>query len=255
MVATTLARLMPNVGGPRQKRRKLLSSVTTSVLTYGIPIWADALKIQEYRRKVAAAYRVGALRVAFRTVSEDAINVIAGVLPIEVLAEERRTMYQRKGAIDPRYVGIEVRATSFNRWQTMWNASTKGRWTYRLIPKVEIWVNRSHGELNYYLTQVISGHGCFRAYLYKFKCDDSPDCSACVAVEENAEHVLFQCPRFSASRAIVEDQLGTRITPDNLVGLMLKSANAWTAVSAYAAAVMKELRRAERARKRMTRQP
>jgi len=254
VVATTLARLMPNVGGPRQKRRKLLSSVTTSVLTYGIPIWADALKVQEYRRRTAAAYRVSALRVAcaFRTVSEDAISVIAGMLPIEVLAEERRSMYQQKGAIDPSYAGIEVRATSLNQWQTMWDASSKGRWTHRLIPKVEIWVNRPHGELNYYLTQMISGHGCFRAYLYKFNYEDSPDCPACVAAEENAEHALFQCPRFSVSRATVEDQLETRITPDNLVELMLKSADAWTAVSAYAAAVMKELRRAERARKKMT---
>ena len=64
VVATTLARLMPNVGGPRQKRRQLLASVTTSVLTYAIPIWAEALLIKEYRRRTAAAYRVSALRVS-----------------------------------------------------------------------------------------------------------------------------------------------------------------------------------------------
>jgi len=40
VVGATLSRLMPNVGGPKQKRA-LLTTVITSVLTYGISIWAD----------------------------------------------------------------------------------------------------------------------------------------------------------------------------------------------------------------------
>ncbi|KAG7197207.1 hypothetical protein KM043_000124 [Ampulex compressa] len=40
-------------------------------------------------------------------------------------------------------------------------------------------------------------------------------------------------------RAIDEDQLGTVITPDNLVELMLKSADTWIAASVYAAVVIK----------------
>ncbi|XP_046686135.1 uncharacterized protein LOC124371823 [Homalodisca vitripennis] len=89
---------MPNVGGPKQCRRSLLSSVVTSVLTYGISIWADALEVQETTRKVASIYRLSALRVssAFRTVSEEAACVIAGMLPVRVLAEERRALYQRR---------------------------------------------------------------------------------------------------------------------------------------------------------------
>ena len=46
-VATALARLMPNIGGPRQPRRKLLASVVISILTYEIAIWSEALKIKE----------------------------------------------------------------------------------------------------------------------------------------------------------------------------------------------------------------
>ncbi|XP_044581492.1 uncharacterized protein LOC123263037 [Cotesia glomerata] len=47
VVRASLARLMPNFGGSKQSRRLLLSSVVTSVLTYGISIWADALETQE----------------------------------------------------------------------------------------------------------------------------------------------------------------------------------------------------------------
>ncbi|XP_015123784.1 uncharacterized protein LOC107045892 [Diachasma alloeum] len=92
-VRSTLSRLMPNIGDPEQRRRALLSSVVTSVLTHGTSIWADTLKLQEN-----SVYRLSALRVtsAYRTVSEDAVCVIAGMLPIELLAEERRSFYQRR---------------------------------------------------------------------------------------------------------------------------------------------------------------
>ncbi|XP_015112259.1 uncharacterized protein LOC107037939 [Diachasma alloeum] len=97
-VRATLSRLMPNIGGPKQRRRALLLSVITSVLTYGIATWVDALQLQESWRKVAPVYRLSALRVAsaYRTVSEDAVCVISGMLPIEVLAEERRSLYRRR---------------------------------------------------------------------------------------------------------------------------------------------------------------
>ncbi|CAI6345687.1 unnamed protein product [Macrosiphum euphorbiae] len=43
MISTQLARIMPNVGGPREDRRRLLSSVVHSVLLYGAPSWAHTL--------------------------------------------------------------------------------------------------------------------------------------------------------------------------------------------------------------------
>ncbi|XP_026476294.1 uncharacterized protein LOC113381845 [Ctenocephalides felis] len=69
VVRTCLARLMPNIGGPKQSRRLTLSLVVASVLTYGIPIWADALEVQESWRKAGPVYRLSALRIVcgFRT--------------------------------------------------------------------------------------------------------------------------------------------------------------------------------------------
>ena len=95
-VRTVLSRLMPNVGGPKQNRRSLLASVVTSVITYGIAIWAGTLQTQEIRRKVTSVCHLSALRVAgaYRTVSKEAGAVITGLLPIEVLADERKRMYR-----------------------------------------------------------------------------------------------------------------------------------------------------------------
>lgn len=130
-VGAVLSRLMPNVGGLRQKRRVLLSTVVTSVLMYSIVIWADALTSQESRRRVAPAYRLSALRIAsaFRTVSEDAVCVIAGVLPLEVLVEERVLLFRRQGSatLGAEESRAEERKSSFQRWQRRWETSTKGR--------------------------------------------------------------------------------------------------------------------------------
>lgn len=37
-IGSQLARLMPNIGGPKEARRRLLSSVVHSVLLYSAPI-------------------------------------------------------------------------------------------------------------------------------------------------------------------------------------------------------------------------
>lgn len=256
-VATTLARLMPNMGGPRQSRRRLLASVSRSVLTYGIAIWGDVLEIEEYRRKVAAVHRLSALRVscAFRTLSDDAACVIAGMMPIEVLAVERKQLYEtrRITASDERSeLERTLKQDSIQRWQAKWDTSAKGRWTHRLIPRIDSWLNRKHGEVNYYLTQVLSNHGCFKAYLHRFKYEDSPDCPAGCGMPEDCEHAFFACPRFAGDRKVLEDVLGVTPNTGNLVNLMIKKAENWTAVSDFATTLMTKLRADEKERRKAT---
>ena len=55
------------------------------------------------------------------------------------------------------------------RWQTRWHGEQTGRWTYRLILELATWLNRKHGEVGFHLAQALSGHGCFNAYLKRFK--------------------------------------------------------------------------------------
>lgn len=252
VVRASLARLMPNIGGPKQSRRLLLSSVVTSVLTYGISIWADALDLQESWRKAGPVYRLSALRVAsaFRTISEEAVCVISGTLPLRVLAEERRALYQRKRSttLSAEELRTKERQNSISRWQLQWDAAEKGRWTHHLIPRIDVWLNRSHGEVDYYLTQMLSGHGCFRAYLHRFKHDDSPECPSCPGVAEDAEHVFFVCPRFDPQREGLERILNQRVQPDALVEAMLSTEAVWNATNTFATEVLTELRSIERGR-------
>ena len=78
---------MPNLGGPKQERRRLLMKVVTSIAIYAAPIWTGAMDKRSYRTGMDAAYRRSALRIisAFRTVSTVAAVVIAGMMPLRLV--------------------------------------------------------------------------------------------------------------------------------------------------------------------------
>ncbi|KAJ8938409.1 hypothetical protein NQ318_011992 [Aromia moschata] len=45
------------------------------------------------------------------------------------------------------------------RWDDDWRNGQNGRWTYQLIPGVQAWIDRPYGEVDYFLTQALSGLG------------------------------------------------------------------------------------------------
>ncbi|XP_037921358.1 uncharacterized protein LOC119658161 [Hermetia illucens] len=94
-VVTALTGMMPNIGGPKSPRRLLLARVCSFVLLYAAPVWTKALNVQAYRRKLPSVYRLSPLRVSttFRTTSDKAAFAVAGMVPIDILAEKIGTLY------------------------------------------------------------------------------------------------------------------------------------------------------------------
>nr|CAI5826350.1 unnamed protein product [Callosobruchus analis] len=113
MVAS-LSRLMPNIAGPKPSKRRTLMSVAHSIMLYGAEIWADALMVQKYRKCLSSA----ALRVAcaYRTVSETAVLVVAGIPPIDLLATERKMLYHRR----KRGEQLPLNIGGFCSWQALY---------------------------------------------------------------------------------------------------------------------------------------
>jgi Reverse transcriptase (RNA-dependent DNA polymerase)/Endonuclease-reverse transcriptase len=244
-INVALSRMLPNVGGPRSSRRILLASVVSSVLLYGAPVWAEVLSKNSNRRLLERVQRLSALRVisSFRTTSGDAALVIAGMLPIDLVAQEAKKTYFGKKT-NQTVESAAQRAESIRQWQDRWDNSTKGRWTYRLIPNIEIWTKRKHGEVNYHLTQFLTGHGGYRAYLHRFGHEDSPRCQVCTTADESPEHVLFECTRFKIERTEMCDVIGT-VNPDNIIENMLSSKEKWNAVITALVKIHSKLRKDE----------
>ena len=121
-----LARIMPNLGGPKLKRRLILMKVVTSTAKYSAPIWAGAMNKMIYRIGIEAAYRSSVLRVisAFRTVLTDAALVIAGMVSLALIVERRKRNTRR--GIDLSNP-VQLVDDAMKKRQQDWANSYKGR--------------------------------------------------------------------------------------------------------------------------------
>nr|AMS38369.1 hypothetical protein [Bactrocera tryoni] len=244
-ITSQLSRLMANIGGPSQEKRKLLMSTTISVLLYGAEIWADALKKENRRKVVARVHRTAALRVAsaYRTVSGDAILVISGNAPIDLLAYERKKLWELKKSSDNNKSAIQqIRKDTITTWQQRWENESRGRWTARLIKDLDLWTSRKFGEVDFYTTQLLSGHGYFKKYLHRMGKVEEPSCLYNDATEDDAEHTFFECVRWQGERTAVEDLVGP-INADNLVSVMLESEANWGIIKKFAAILLRSKKR------------
>ncbi|CAB0001559.1 unnamed protein product, partial [Nesidiocoris tenuis] len=110
-------------------------------------------------------------------------------------------------------------------------------WLLRLGP----WLGRSQGEVDFFLTQLLTGHGAFRAYLHKMGRARSPMCLHCSDAQDDACHTFFVCERWAGWRRAVEDELG-RLQPETLVLKMIETDRNWKRVASFARAVLSEMR-------------
>ena len=95
--------------------------------------------------------------------------------------------------------------------------------------------------MGYYITRLLFGHGCFRAYLNKLKKSDSLFCPQCAIIQKDAEHVFLQCPRIIEKREELKRLLGVLLTPETIVDQMMEITEAWEAAVDFAEKVLKIL--------------
>lgn len=216
-------------------------ATTNSILLYGAEIWAEAMQKGNYMERPEKVQRLGALRVAcaYRTVSKEAILVIAGATPISLLATERQRIYERKKEVPSQEAIDEAKQRTREDWTERWRNTGKAGWTRRLITDLAGWVDRKHGEVNYYITQFLSGHGNFQSYLHKMRKVRSPECVLCPSEKDDAHHTFFHCVAWSQERRRLEEEIG-QFNPDNVVGLMLENPEKWLKVGKFIEGVLRQ---------------
>ena len=189
--SNALCRLMPNLGGARSSRRRVFGAVVSSISLYGAQIWADKLT-EDMKIILERPQRLIALRVvaAYRTVGKDAALLLAQMAPLSITAVQRRRAYQKAPMAKGEVLSL---------WQDRWDDCTTGRWTHLLIPDIDRWLNRPHGETDFWLTQFLTGIGAFDHYLQKIGAAPSGLCGAC-GVPDTAEHCILRCPEYASER-------------------------------------------------------
>jgi hypothetical protein len=131
------------------------------------------------QRKVALR-----ITMAYRTVSTDAARVLAGTVPIELLIEERAAERTDGGNKADR------RSKTMEKWQRQWETSRVGAWTRELIPDIDAWTRRKHGQLTHHMTQMLTGHGSFGQYRHRIRKIETAICQYCKAEDDTAEHTM-----------------------------------------------------------------
>jgi len=83
-ITRSLWRLLPNLHGPIERRRRLYANVLSSIILYAAPVWAHKAIIKgKVHAELKEMHRMVALRViaAYRTVSLDAVAILARIPP------------------------------------------------------------------------------------------------------------------------------------------------------------------------------
>ena len=136
-----------------------------------------------------------------------AVLVPASVPHIDLLSQERKETFhlrkeitcltnQQEIARAKEAIRKDGRRRLDEKWQTRCHGEQSERWSHRLIPDLTTWLDRKHGQVGFYLTQALSDHSCFNAYLKRFKKRDDLSCRYCGSLVENAEHTLVVYARW-----------------------------------------------------------
>ncbi|XP_076660711.1 uncharacterized protein LOC143364090 [Halictus rubicundus] len=124
-------------------------------------------------------------------------------------------------------------------WQREWEREVVGRWTYRLIPNIVKWRKRKYGQLSFYVTQVLTGHGVFNTYRERIGKSETGECWYHQNCPDTPEHTIIDCEERD------------RLTIEKLMEESVKKGENWIAFEGFCRRVMKRKEEEERRREKM----
>lgn len=221
---------------------KIYKGVFLPTVAYAAAGWADLCKGTDLRvLRTTQRLALIATTAAYRTASYVGLCVIAGALPVELLLKQSRARYDvrvgRDTEINNRVVpagapdAVEtIKGEALNMWQADWESSPRGRTTYAFFENIRDRMNAGWFRPDYYTTQVVSGHGDFRARLASLGLADGDECSC--GRPDTAQHFLLECPEFEPQRVALREQLGDREWP-LAARQLVSNAEAFSVFSAF----------------------
>lgn len=265
-VAGQCSSLLPNIGGPGNKARKLYATVLHSVALYGAPTWAleaqASRSIQSVLRRAQRRMAIRTIR-GYRTVSYAGAALLAGFPPLDLLARSQYEIFHaiRQAQRDLGTIILNPREEA--RMRTLALVRLKADWKRRLLdpslngarivqaihPRMDAWIERTHGHLTFRSTQIISGHGCFGSYLKRIGKDRSDWCRHCDSAVDTAQHTLESCASWAQERVALRTAVGDDLSLSSIINKILGSQEAWRAFVTFAESVMTSKETAERVRR------
>lgn len=259
--AAKLGGLLPNMRGANVSCRRLYMGIVRSMALYGAPVWADTLTSRSAAllRKPQRAMAIRVVR-GYRTISFEAACTLAGTTPWDLDADTLASIYfwreeELGRGSPPAQMEIEGRRNElYEEVVRIWSErlahpSAGHKLIAAIQPVLRQWLNRSHGNLNFRLTQVLSGHGCFGRYLCRIAGREGTErCHHCDGPSDTAQHTLESCPAWEEQRQVLSAVIGRDLSLRAVVEAMVDVEEKWEAVESFCESVILQKEAAERER-------
>lgn len=139
--------------------------------------------LQNVQRQLAIRIVAG-----YRTVSYEVATILARTLPWILVARKYKRIYEKikKSKVDKTWnkdKEEEIKEEEEKDMQKCWRNRIKKedlpgpKLREAILKCFDDWMLNSHGGVNYHLTQLLTGHGCFNAYLQRMKKVESAMCT------------------------------------------------------------------------------
>ncbi|XP_023223937.1 uncharacterized protein LOC111625128 [Centruroides sculpturatus] len=106
------------------------------------------------------------------------------------------------------------RQLALQEWQSEWDCGDTGRVTHNYIPNISRRLEWKHFTPSFVMTQLLTGHGNFNAYLNRFRLRESGVCHCDDTAIQDSNHYLLDCSLFDHQR-------------NNLIGCVLYAGFNW----------------------------
>ncbi|XP_037292216.1 uncharacterized protein LOC119188596 [Manduca sexta] len=144
---------------------------------------------------------------------------------------------------------VSLRNAAVEEWQLRLESPSAGLRTVAAVrPVLRQWLDRHHGAPTFRLTQVLTGHGCFGAYLCRIAGkEESAACHHCGNCrEDTAQHTLEECPAWTEERSALLAVIGSDLSLPTVVAAMVRSRRSWRAMASFCERAMSQKEAAER---------
>lgn len=216
-VVTSLKRALRVKGGlSRKSVRTIYKGLFVPCAVYGAAVWYERVRNAVELRWVLSCQRITLLVClpVCRTVSTDALQVLAGALPWDLEVIRCAIGYKLRkgipllptdwlfnedlGSMTHEERKLQLLDCAYAEWQTRWDNSLKGRVTFGFIPRVKFAVEDPTFGFSLRLGFLITGHGSLGSFLRTRALTDDPMCTC--GAEEDWRHVLCCCPLYADIR-------------------------------------------------------
>lgn len=196
----------------------LYKCVYLPIILYGAAVWFPKIRGTQNDRNLKAIQRRLLLMMipVCRTVSTDAMQIIAGELPLDLEIVKRAILFNvRKNKhitwdtyrYEPQEEQPELKEENkrlnnviMNNWQMRWDTSNHGKTTKKFIHSVEYATRNEWFKPNTQCINLITGYGPINASLFVRGGTDDPRCPFCKEEEETVQHIIFDCLQYENYR-------------------------------------------------------